>query len=78
MLEKTSEEVRWLHKVNDTLLIEINKKDAMQIAKDAHFNQLTHACSQIRPFLTLGDSVAAIKVAFSKDAEHSLCVLSIK
>ena len=50
----------------------------MQIAKDAHFNQLTHACSQIRPFLTLGDSVAAIKVAFSKDAEHSLCVLSIK
>jgi hypothetical protein len=47
MLEKASEEVRWLHKVNDMLLIEINKKNAMQIVMDAHFNQLTHACSQI-------------------------------
>ena len=71
MLEKASEEVRWLHKVNDMLLIEINKKNAMQIVMDAHFNQLTHACSQIWPFLTLGDSVITIEEAFSNDAEHS-------
>ena len=75
MLEKTSEVVKWLHIINDMLLIEINDMDALRIAMDAHFNQPTHARSQIKQFL---DSVAAREEAFSKDAEHSLCVLSIK
>lgn len=70
-LKKTSEEVKWLYRVNAVLLIEIDDKNAMQITADAHLSQLTHALSQIRPFLTFGDSVVAIKEAFSKDRKHS-------
>lgn len=66
MLERTSEEVKWLYNINDKLL-----------AMVTHFNQQTHARSQIKQSLTLGDTVAVIEEAFSNDGERSQCALSI-
>lgn len=77
MLEKTSEQVKWLYNINDKLLLETEGKDALRAAMVEHFKQQTHARSLIKRSLTLGDTVAVIEEAFSNDGERSQCALSI-
>jgi hypothetical protein len=77
MLEKTTKEVKWLYNINHELLIETDGKDTLRTAMKAHFNRQTNARSQIKKFLTLGDTVAVIEEAFSNDGESSQCALSI-
>lgn len=77
MLERTSEEVKWLNNINDKLLLETDGKDALRKAMVTHFNRQTHARSQMKQSLTLGDTVAVIEKAFSNDGERSQCALSI-
>jgi hypothetical protein len=77
MLQKTTKEVKWLYNINDKLLVETDGKDAMRVAMVAHFNQQTHARSQLKQSLALGGRVAVIEEAFSNDGERSQCALSI-
>jgi len=77
MLEKTSEQVKWLYNINDELLLETEGKDALRIAMMEHFKQRTHARSLIKQSLTIGDTVVVIEEAFSNDGERSQCALSI-
>jgi hypothetical protein len=77
MLEKTNEEIKWFYNINDKLLLETDGKEALRAAMIGHFKQQTHARSQIKRSLTLGDTVAVIEEAFSNDGEHSQCALSI-
>ena len=77
MLEKTSEQVKWLYNINDKLLIETDGKAALRTAMIDHFKQHTHARSQIKQSLAIGDTVVVIEEAFSNDGEHSQCALSI-
>ena len=77
MLEKTSEQVKWLYNIDDQILIETDGKDALRTAMIAHFKQRSQARSQIKKSMTLGDTVAVIEEAFSNDGERSQCALSI-
>lgn len=77
MLDKTSEEVKWLYNIDDQLFIETEGKDALRTAMLAHFKQHTNARSQVKQSMTLGDTVAVIEEAFSNDGERSQCALSI-
>jgi hypothetical protein len=77
MLEKTNEQIKWLYNINDELVLETEGKDALRIAMVAHFKQRTHARSQIKQSLSIGDTVVVIEEAFSNDGKRSQCALSI-
>jgi hypothetical protein len=77
MLEKTTEDVKWLYNINDKLLVETDGKDALRKAMVSHFNQQSNARSQIKQSLTLGDTIAVIEEAFSNNGKDSQCALSI-
>lgn len=77
MLENTSEQVKWLYNIDDKLLLETDGKNSLRTAMIAHFKQKTHARSQIKQSLTIGDTVVVIEEAFSNDGKHSQCALSI-
>ena len=77
MLEKTTEEVKWLYNINDKLLLETDGKDALRKAMVAHFNQQSNAHSQIKQSLTLGDTIAVIEDTFSNDGQRSQWAFSI-
>ena len=77
MLENTSDEVKWLYNINDTLLLETDGKDALRTAMVSHFEQQKHARSKIKQSITIGDTVAVIEEAFFDDGNSSQCALSI-
>ncbi|WP_339720846.1 nuclear transport factor 2 family protein [uncultured Paraglaciecola sp.] len=77
MLEKTTQEVKWLYNINDNLVIETEGKDALRTAMNRHFKQHSNARSQIKQSLTLGETVVVIEEAFSNDGASSQCALSI-
>ena len=77
MLEKTSEDVKWLYNIDDTLHIETDGKDALRQAMLSHFKHKTSARSQIKQSMTIGNTVVVIEEAFLSDGINSQCALSI-